>query len=82
MAFTIRTDENQDEKIAQLCSKLDIKAATKLFFYLLNDYEVSQEKIRSLERDKYQLQRDLSDTNHVVEDFQGSITNLLNFKVR
>jgi len=82
MALTIRTDEKQDEKIAQLCSKLDVKAASKLFFYLLNDYEISQEKIRSLERDKYRLQNDLSEANHVVEGFQGSITNLLNFKTK
>lgn len=82
MALTIRTTESQDELIAELCSHLRIKTASKLFIHLLESYEKTQLKIDALEESLDDKKEQFEEAETTIHYFKESFNGLMDYKIK
>lgn len=76
MALTIRTTENDDLLIKDLCEKLQIKTASGLLLHLLRDYDSNCQRIDSLSLQNNNKRKYINNSNRVITNLFDALRDL------
>jgi len=82
MAITYRPNEEVTNEIEKLKKKLKITTTTKLIDFLVINHSKLTDEIHELEKERYDTNRRIRDTNHTVSNFQSALQELLDIETK